>query len=115
MPEPAPQKGHANVWPWLQSYLRARVAAGEEKYGTLLQTFNGRQALVDALEESIDMTFYLAQLVMEAKDPMRQARVAIEAIPEQDISDEIIDAELVDLHAFLTNVLRERGLDARTD
>jgi len=38
---------------------------GKMAYGTRLRTFNGRDGLMDAFEESVDQTFYLKQKLME--------------------------------------------------
>jgi len=42
-----------------------RSADGAKKYGTLLKTDNGRDALVDAYQEALDLTMYLKQALME--------------------------------------------------
>lgn len=36
-----------------------------DRYGTLLMTHNGRDALVDAYQETLDLVMYLAQVIME--------------------------------------------------
>jgi hypothetical protein len=36
-----------------------RDYVGEQKYGTRLQPFNGRDSLLDAYEEALDLTVYL--------------------------------------------------------
>lgn len=82
-PEPPPHAGKVAVWPLViedvcasmigSSSLRERFckeaqqrdASGREKYGTTLQTHNGRNPLVDAFQESMDMTVYLRQAVEE--------------------------------------------------
>lgn len=51
--------------------LLARQALGRERYGTVLQTHNGRSALVDAYQEALDLTQYLAQAFMEGIDAVR--------------------------------------------
>lgn len=38
---------------------------GLEKYGTKLEAFNGRDALMDAYQEAIDMVMYLRQAILE--------------------------------------------------
>jgi hypothetical protein len=43
----------------------AQVAAGFEKYGTRLQTFNGRNAANDAREEVADLLQYMTQVELE--------------------------------------------------
>jgi hypothetical protein len=40
----------------------ARKALGLERYGSLLQSFNGRDAARDAYEEVLDLAAYLRQL-----------------------------------------------------
>lgn len=47
--------------------MAARKAAGLEKYGTPLQAHNGRNALVDAYQEAIDLALYLRQAIEESK------------------------------------------------
>ena len=45
-----------------------RVAFGEAKYGTRLKTNNGRDALVDAYQEALDLVMYLRQAIEERSD-----------------------------------------------
>ena len=45
--------------------LRKRAIAGRVKYGTMLRVSNGRDALVDAYQESLDLCMYLKQVLME--------------------------------------------------
>ena len=40
---------------------------GIEKYGTVLQPNNGRNALVDAYQEALDLAVYLRQRIEEDK------------------------------------------------
>lgn len=48
--------------------LTERAETGKKKYGTFLKTFNARNALVDALQESYDQSMYLKQALMEFDD-----------------------------------------------
>ena len=48
--------------------IAARIAMGTAKYGTPLKTNNGRNALVDAYQEALDLCFYLKQAIMEDQD-----------------------------------------------
>jgi hypothetical protein len=57
--------GHTDVEEKLKSDLTARQEAGIAKYGTQLKTHNGRDALVDAYQESLDLLMYLRQWMME--------------------------------------------------
>lgn len=45
--------------------LEARKTFGLEKYGTMLQAFNGRDPLMDAYQETLDQVVYLRQCVDE--------------------------------------------------
>lgn len=45
--------------------VRARQEIGQKRYGTDLQANNGRDALVDAYQEAIDLAMYLRQLLEE--------------------------------------------------
>ena len=47
--------------------LEARKKFGFDKYGTLLQANNGRNAVRDALDEALDLTVYIKQIITEAK------------------------------------------------
>lgn len=58
-----------NDQPYVQdqvmAFIERRKQVGIQRYGTALQPFNGRDALVDALEEAVDLCQYLAQLIIE--------------------------------------------------
>ena len=45
--------------------IEARKAIGVKRYGTALQPFNGRDALLDAYEEALDLSIYLKQALIE--------------------------------------------------
>ena len=45
--------------------IEARKRVGIERYGTVLQPFNGRSALLDAYQEALDLCQYLRQLLYE--------------------------------------------------
>jgi hypothetical protein len=47
--------------------VKARLALGIRKYGTPLQSHNGRDAAQDAWEEAIDLLAYLYQMHMEGE------------------------------------------------
>jgi hypothetical protein len=48
--------------------IEARRELGISKYGVPLQTYNGRDTLIDALDEALDCLTYLTQLEMEDGD-----------------------------------------------
>ena len=73
-PEPAPQPGETRVLDlalkrWhdkpcgeqIQADLIARAEEGLKKYGTYLETNNGRDALMDAYQEALDLLMCLEQ------------------------------------------------------
>lgn len=45
--------------------MAARKELGIQKYGTALQPFNGRDALMDAYQEALDLCMYLRQAIEE--------------------------------------------------
>ena len=68
-PEPAPKPNNgAPVWELVIADMRERDAGGRAKYGTPLQTHNGRNALVDAYQEVLDLAVYLRQAIAEQAD-----------------------------------------------
>ena len=63
-----PVPGRRDVGPEVLKDIEARIELGKERYGTLLQTHNGRDALVDLYEELMDALMYTKQLMMENED-----------------------------------------------
>lgn len=53
------------VLPHVMANMAARIAKGADEYGEPLTTGNGRDALVDAYEEALDLAMYLKQAIME--------------------------------------------------
>jgi len=47
--------------------LKARRELGIAKYGTTLQAYNGRDALLDAYQEVLDLAQYLRQAIEERR------------------------------------------------
>lgn len=67
-PEPAPTHNHLPaVWDLVIKDMQDRHAEGCRKYGTPLQPFNGRDALVDAYQEALDLAVYLRQRIEESR------------------------------------------------
>ena len=48
--------------------IESRKALGTKRYGTPLQAHNGRNALLDAYEEALDLAVYLKQALIEQDD-----------------------------------------------
>lgn len=63
--QPLPAPGGASVTEALIGLIRQREAKGIATYGTSLTTWNGRDALRDALDEGLDQVQYLMQALME--------------------------------------------------
>lgn len=53
------------VWPLVLTDMTSKDMAGRVKYGTPLQPHNGRDALVDAYQEALDLVVYLRQAIFE--------------------------------------------------
>lgn len=61
---PTPNTNPA-IWDLVIDDIRNKDKTGATKYGTRLQGFNGRRALVDAYQEALDLTVYLRQRIWE--------------------------------------------------
>ena len=55
------------IIPLVLSDIEARAEMGKMKYGTYLKSQNGRDALVDAYQEALDLVMYLRQELEERK------------------------------------------------
>lgn len=64
-PQPPPQQGRHNVLLFVVRDLHDRAMAGKVKYGTMLESHNGRDALMDAYQEALDLCMYLRQVILE--------------------------------------------------
>jgi hypothetical protein len=63
--QPLPTEGQENVQDALIERIKERRALGVQRYGRPLQTFNGRVATRDLLEELLDGATYAMQVQME--------------------------------------------------
>jgi hypothetical protein len=72
--QPLPTPGEGDIMLALETRVRQRREKGIAMYGRSLQAFNGRRALVDALEEAVDLAAYLEQELHERAK--LEARVA---------------------------------------
>ena len=63
--EPMPIKGKVDILPLVVSDLCKRDKIGTVKYGTTLQSHNGRDPLIDAYQEALDLCMYLRQTICE--------------------------------------------------
>lgn len=53
------------IWELVIADMQERDKVGRERYGTPLQANNGRDALVDAYQEALDLVVYLRQAIEE--------------------------------------------------
>lgn len=92
--------------------LKAREKVGIERYGTPLKTNNGRDPLVDAYQEGLDLVQYMAQELLE-REQLRAKLAEIEA-HERSLCKEVstLRGEIADLRASskedLEAVIRQR-------
>lgn len=66
-PPPVARRDRPGIWELVIEDMRDRDAVGRERYGTPLQAGNGRNALVDAYQEALDLAVYLRQEIEERK------------------------------------------------
>lgn len=67
-PEPPPRRNDSvAVWDLVIDDMAERNRIGTHKYGTPLQAFNGRRAVVDAYGEVLDLAVYLRQEIEERR------------------------------------------------
>lgn len=73
-PEPAPKPVSGRpIWELVIEDMRERDRRGRAKYGTPLQAGNGRNALIDAYQEALDLAVYLRQAIEERTEEDRRA------------------------------------------
>lgn len=65
--QPPPLASSGDVWSLVMSDMADRRNVGIERYGTPLQPHNGRDALVDACQEALDLAVYLRQVLEERR------------------------------------------------
>lgn len=66
MSQPKPTKNNATpIYRLVIQDIRKRAKVGKKTYGTYLQANNGRNALIDAYEEVLDLAKYLRQRIEE--------------------------------------------------
>lgn len=66
--EPQPQptaNDKPAIWKLVIEEMHARDQLGRARYGVPLQPHNGRDALVDAYQEALDLCVYLRQAIYE--------------------------------------------------
>lgn len=58
--------------------IEARKQVGIERYGTVLQAFNGRSAILDSYQEVTDLAVYLRQVLEEEQNPSEALQKALD-------------------------------------
>lgn len=66
-PAPVPND-RTPIWDLVIADMRERDQTGRATYGTPLQAFNGRDALMDAYQEALDLAAYLKQELEQRKE-----------------------------------------------
>ena len=66
--QPLPKKGDVVIYNLVIDDIMNKADRGKQKYGTYLQSNNGRDALLDAYEEAIDLVMYLKQALVEREN-----------------------------------------------
>lgn len=65
-PQSAPtESDHPAAWDLVLADMAERDRMGQRKYGVRLAPHNGRDALVDAYQEALDLAVYLRQAIYE--------------------------------------------------
>lgn len=63
--EPPKQNDNTPIWDLVIADIKERDDNGLKKYGVRLQSFNGRNSLIDAYQEVLDLTVYFRQAIEE--------------------------------------------------
>jgi len=82
--------------------IENRIIKGVQTYGERLKPFNGRDALLDAYEESLDMTLYLKQALTEKQAIQVQAKVKVNFVEdEKEVLKKLINSKIDELSNLL--------------
>lgn len=85
--QPLPEQGEINVQEVLSRAVLERMKYGIDKYGSPLETFNGRDPVRDVWEELLDALTYMTQVRLERGDrlpgmtPVDRVRTADLSLP----------------------------------
>lgn len=111
-PHPVPNAG-SPLWDLVIADMRERDQIGRQRYGTPLQAFNGRDALVDAYQEALDHAVYLRQAIEEREQPMQGLRAVlgelIESVRRWDLPHEGTTGYAADIDAWGDRLLKAAG------
>lgn len=62
-----PKQSTGDVWLLVLKDMEERRQMGIQKYGQPVQPYNGRDPLIDAYQEALDLCVYLRQAIEERK------------------------------------------------
>lgn len=65
--QPTPTGTGIDIVDLVRADLESRAAEGEKKYGQRLKAINGRDAMIDAYQEALDLCMYLRHAIEERK------------------------------------------------
>lgn len=82
--QPLPEPGELNVQQVLSKAVLERMQYGIDKYGSPLETFNGRDPIRDVWEELLDALTYMTQIRLERGD----------RLPGMDPADRVTTSDL---------------------
>lgn len=64
-PQPRPKGGGVDITAAVVADLQERSRVGRQKYDDVLRSHNGRDAMMDAYQEVLDLACYFRQLIEE--------------------------------------------------
>lgn len=100
--EPMPKKTNGQpIWEMVIEDMKERDLVGENRYGTKLQKFNGRNSAKDAYQEILDFTVYTRQWIEERKEMADVLKEVINSNAPMEMSDE--------LYWKIENILKKLG------
>ena len=78
--QPTPTGDGTPIWDLVVKDMQLRDQLGRERYGTPLRTHNGRDGLVDAYQEVLDLAVYLRQ-ELEERTLINEVYKSLEELP----------------------------------
>ena len=70
--QPTPKGSGVEIVGLVIKDLEARSEVGLQRYGEKLKAFNGRDSLLDAYQEALDLCMYLRQALAERQSPLEK-------------------------------------------
>ena len=101
--QPAPQEGEIIVVDVVLDDIRERAETGKLKYGTYLQTNNGRDALWDAYQEALDGVMYLRQEILEKEQATAELAAMQAWIEKLETENSVMYAAILEASNLGTN------------